>query len=295
MNSPKVSIVVPVYNCEKFISKCLESIISQSYKNIEIILVNDGSSDDSEKIIKNYQERDKRIVYFFQDNSGPSEARNKGIMNSTGEYLVFIDSDDTVEEVYVELLVNKIINSKVDIVCCGYKEISRHGNINYTDFNFEGNIPKHSFIEMVCKGTGGVLWGKIFKRNIITQNELAMDKHIFMSEDLIFVLQYVYYCKTFAAIKQYLYNYNRLNEASISSNISMEYISNHIKVCKILEEILYSLSLDQHKINQIISSRVQSLVLNLVEQQSKNLNVLGIKSSIENVKYIIISTIFGKI
>ena len=101
-------------------------------------------------------------------------------------------------------------------------EISRHGNINYTDFNFEGNIPKHSFIEMVCKGTGGVLWGKILKRNIITQNELAMDKHIFMSEDLIFVLQYVYYCKTFAAIRKYLYNYNRLNEASISSNISMD-------------------------------------------------------------------------
>ena len=255
----KVSVIIPVYNAENYISKCLESILNQSYKNIEIVVINDGSTDKSEELIKAYQDKDNRIVYLSQKNSGPSVARNNGIGHSTGEYLVFIDSDDIAERTYVELLLKKMVSSGADIVCCGYQDISEFGVLNHTDFDFENNVTRGSFAEMVCKGTGGVLWGKIFKRKIITQNKLKMDKNIFMSEDLIFVLQYVFYCQSFAAIKKYLYNYNRLNETSISSNISMKYIPNHIKVCKRLENILINLSLEKQKINQIISLRVQGI------------------------------------
>jgi glycosyltransferase involved in cell wall biosynthesis len=283
----KVSVIVPIYNCETFISKCLESVIEQTYSNIEIIVVDDGSTDGSGEIVNAYKGKDDRIAYYYQDNIGPSEARNRGIANSTGEYLVFIDSDDTVDTNYIEILLNKLITSGADLVCCGYKDISENGVLNYTDFDFNKSISLHIFIDMVCKGTGGVLWSKIYKKEIINKNNLKMDKNIFMSEDLVFVLQYAVHCKSFAAIKGYLYNYNRLNQNSISSNISIDYIQNNIAVCKHIEKIFSSANLRKNNINEVITERIQVIVINLVEQQSINIKDIGMKNAIHNVKKIL--------
>jgi glycosyltransferase involved in cell wall biosynthesis len=287
--APKVSVIVPVYNCEKYISNCLDTILNQTYTNIEIVIVNDGSSDGSEKIIKRYKERDNRIVYCYQNNSGPSAARNKGIQNSRGEYLVFIDSDDTVNKNYIESMLNKMINSNSDLVSCGYKDISVYGVWDCTDFQFDNSVSMHTFMEMVCKGTGGVLWGKIYKVEIIKKFNLEMDKNIFMSEDLVFVLQYASHCKSFAAIKEYLYNYNRLNQNSISSNMSISYMENYYLVCKHMEYIFNSVNMGEHKMNQLITKRIQDVVINLVEQQSININIIGVKNAIDNVKQLVTS------
>ncbi|HWJ78057.1 MAG TPA: glycosyltransferase family 2 protein [Niallia sp.] len=281
---PKVSVIVPVYNCENYISACIESILNQTYSKLEIIIVNDGSIDKSEQIIMEYKERDNRIIYLYQENNGPSEARNKGILKSTGEYLVFIDSDDTVDKQYIELLLIETIRIDADLVCCGYKEYSKYGIKNHTDFNINENVSLHNFMEMVCKGTGGVLWGKIFKSEIIVMNNLKMDKKIFMSEDLVFVLQYVSHCNVFTAIQEYLYNYNRLNQGSISSNISINYINNNIMVCEYLEEIFCSVKLDEHISKKIIVKRLQDFVLSIVEQQSNNVREIGIRKVCQNVK-----------
>ncbi|MCM3650421.1 glycosyltransferase family 2 protein [Metabacillus litoralis] len=281
---PKVSVIVPVYNCENYISACIESILNQTYSKIEIIIVNDGSIDKSEQIIMEYIEKDNRIIYLYQENNGPSEARNKGILTSTGDYLVFIDSDDTVDKQYIELLLKETIRLDADLVCCGYKDYSKYGIKNHTDFNINENVSLHTFMEMVCKGTGGVLWGKVFKSEIIVKNNLKMDKNIFMSEDLVFVLQYVSHCKVFAAIQKYLYNYNRLNQGSISSNISINYINNNIMVCEYLEKIFCSVKLDEQKSKQIIVKRIQDFVLSTVEQQSNNVKKIGIKKVSQNVK-----------
>ncbi|ARZ63775.1 MULTISPECIES: glycosyltransferase family 2 protein [Bacillus] len=283
----KVSVIVPVYNSEKFISKCLESIIRQTYKNIEILIINDGSSDESETIINVYRKIDHRITYYYQNNSGPSKARNRGILNATGEYVIFLDSDDTVHENYVMYLLNEMINSNSDLVCCGYKDISRYGMLNCSDFNFESSISINSFMKMVCKGTGGVLWGKIYKREIITKFNLKMDEKIFMCEDLVFVLQYASQCKKFKYVEAYLYNYNRLNQYSISKNISIHYMQNYILVCKRIEEIFKSVELDENEIHGIITRRIQDNVLNLIEQQSINIKSIGIKASVLNVKKIL--------
>lgn len=287
--SPTVSVIVPVYNCENYISNCIESILNQTFKNIEVVIVNDGSSDGSEKLIKKYIEKDNRIAYFYQNNSGPSAARNKGIINSKGEYLIFIDSDDTVDEYYIENMLNKMKISHSDLVCCGYKDISKYGIQECSDFQFDNSVSRHVFMDMVCEGTGGVLWGKIYKSEIIKRYNLEMDKNIFMSEDLVFVLQYISHCNSFATIKEYLYNYNRLNQNSISSNMSIKYLKNYILVCKHLEEIFNSVNMDQHKINQIVTKRIQDVVLNLVEQQSIDIKRIGIKHAIDNVKQLITS------
>ena len=137
-----ISIIVPVYNVQEYLPKCLDSIINQTYKNLEIILVDDGSTDNSGKLCDEYAERDKRIKIIHQKNSGQANARNKGIKESKGKYIAFVDSDDWIDEDFIETLEKYISND--NIVCCGYKEIyddkvveNRISNlitINKTDF-----------------------------------------------------------------------------------------------------------------------------------------------------------------
>lgn len=284
---PKVSIIIPVYNSEKYIDTCLKSVLNQNYKNIEIIIIDDGSKDNSFKIIQKYSNTDKRIKYIYQENSGPSEARNNGIKNSTGKYIVFIDCDDTVESLYIEKLVNKIDTENLDLVCCGYKDLSEYGKVDYTDFKFKGNQSIIEFAKLVCKGTGGVPWGKIYKRDIIVNYNLKMDKDIFMCEDLVFVLEYISHCKSFGCIDEYLYNYNRLNQNSISSNISVKYIENYKNVFERIRNILVSINMKIDEIDEIIKDKIQGFTINLLEKQSLHRVEIGKKKALENIEVIL--------
>lgn len=119
-NTILVSVVVPIYNVENYLERCLKSIINQSYKNIEIILVDDGSSDNSGKICDNYALSDKRVIVIHQSNIGAAGARNAGIEISNGEFICFIDSDDYISEKYIQILLETIVNEKSDIVICNY-------------------------------------------------------------------------------------------------------------------------------------------------------------------------------
>lgn len=277
-----VSIIIPVYNSEEYIEQCIESLINQTYEEIEIIIVNDGSTDNSERIIEKYKVKDNRIVYFPQKNSGPSVARNQGISIASGKYILFVDSDDKVESSYVELLVDAMELSSSDLVCCGYKDFSEFGVIEHHDFPFNKTTSKEAIIEFVCQGTGGVLWSKLFKREIIMEHKLLMDKDIFMSEDLIFVLEYVCYCSSFSSINTFLYHYNRLNQNSISANISSHYLGNFIMVCKKIEGILGAINYPIKEMKWIVKERIQTMVIILIEQQVLNLN--GNKAKINEVR-----------
>lgn len=286
--SSKVSVVLPVYNCEKHLDNCIKSILNQSYTNIEIIIINDGSTDRSELIINKFKETDSRIIYYSQINKGPSEARNIGISNSTGRYVVFVDSDDTIAPRYIESLVENIICSKSDLVCCGYKEISNIGLSNFSDFNYlSENSSLKSFVEMVCEGTGGVLWSKIFKNEIIEKNNLKMDKQLYMCEDLVFVLQYATFCDSFYYINQYLYNYNRLNQMSITSNFPRKYIKNFLLVNRYIELLLNKMNFEKNKIEGIILKRNRDFILNFIEHQCKNIRKIGFGNTIKNINYIL--------
>lgn len=136
MNNPKVSIIMPVYNVEKYLKKCLNSLINQTLDDIEIICVNDGSTDNSDKILQEFAQKDSRIKILTQSNKGQSVARNLAIENANGEYLGFVDSDDWVDLDYFEKLYNIAIKYDCDIACAGFK---RCGNLkssirkHYTD------------------------------------------------------------------------------------------------------------------------------------------------------------------
>ena len=120
MKKLKISVVVPVFNSEKYLEKCIDSIINQTYKNIEIILINDGSSDKSEEICNSYLKTYKNIKLINQSNSGVSVARNNGLKSSTGDYVLFVDSDDWLEKDMLEIMVKEIDNFDIDIVRCEY-------------------------------------------------------------------------------------------------------------------------------------------------------------------------------
>lgn len=121
--NPLISIIVPVYNVEEYLPKCLDSIINQTYKNLEIIVVNDGSTDNSGKICDEYGERDYRIMVIHKANRGVSSSRNIGIKNASGEYILFVDSDDEIEKDYVNVMARAVTNSDCDLVISNITDI----------------------------------------------------------------------------------------------------------------------------------------------------------------------------
>ena len=288
----KVSVIIPVYNCENYIDKCIKSILFQSYKNIEIIIVNDGSLDNTEEIIKKYILFDKRIKYFTQENLGPSIARNKGIENASGEYLVFVDSDDSINKLYLEKLLNKIKSDNYDIACCGYIDESKYGVVSLNDFwKNKDSLDKQEFLDCLFNGVGGVLWGKILRRDIIVQNKIRMNPKIFMSEDLIFILEYCKYSNKFGVINENLYYYNRLNKNSISSNIDISYLENYILLVNEIKAKLKVLKVNNKKIENIIISKIQSLLNRVLESESRKYLITKDKNKfIRNLSFVIENT-----
>ncbi len=113
-----ISVIIPIYNMEKYLTRCLDSVINETYKNLEILLINDGSTDNSEKICLEYAEKDKRIKYFYKENGGQGSARNMGLDIATGDYIAFVDSDDFIELDMYEILMNNIKQYDADISCC---------------------------------------------------------------------------------------------------------------------------------------------------------------------------------
>lgn len=285
---PEISIIVPVYNTEKYVKETLSSILSQSFNNFEVIVVNDGSTDKTEEFIKELELIDKRIKYFRQLNMGPSQARNNGISKAIGKYLMFVDSDDKVDKRYVERLFEKIESGKYDLVTCGYIDESIYGVSNQHDFWMEKEeLEKKEFVKCVCRGVGGTLWGKIFRRDIIIENSIKMNPKIYMCEDLLFILEYCLYAKKFSAINEYLYIYNRLNENSITAKLSSKYLDNNIFVAKEIESYLERLFITDGDISKITLDRIRAVVNAMVISEAnyylENKNFKVCKNNIDLV------------
>ena len=175
MKKVDISIIVPVYNAEKYISKCLSSLINQTKKEIEIIIINDGSIDNSEKIIKEY--KDKRIKYIKNTNQGIGTTRNQGIKEATGKYLMFIDSDDYIENNACELLYNKAEKDNLDMVVCDFyreKEDGEKKEDKIIDFK---NTTIKETPELLYKVNMSP-WNKLYKTKMIKDNEIYFEEEL---------------------------------------------------------------------------------------------------------------------
>lgn len=179
-----ISIIVPIYNAEKYLNKCIESLINQTKKELEFILINDGSTDNSEKIIKSY--KDKRIKYFKNENQGIGKTRNFGIEKATGKYIMFVDSDDYIDKNMAKLMFDKAFSNSLDMVVCDYYKVINNENI-------EEKLP--SFKQTTLKNSPNLLcdinlspWNKIYKTSLIKDNNIKFVENL-KYEDAPFVIE----------------------------------------------------------------------------------------------------------
>jgi len=197
----KVSVIVPVYNVEKYLDKCLNSLVKQTLKDMEIIIVNDGSTDKSQEIIDNYAKKYKNVISIVKENGGVSEARNLGLKKARGEYIGFLDSDDWVSKDMYKKMYQKAKSGNFDVVACDTQAIypaeKRYISSNIKNDNVSN---KELMIDAYA-----VIWNKIYKREII--NEIEFKKGMNFCEDVEFLYMVYSKIKTIGVVKGSLHNY----------------------------------------------------------------------------------------
>lgn len=216
---PKISIIVPVYKVENYLSQCVDSILNQTFADWECILVDDGSPDGSGVICDEYAQKDARIHVIHKENRGVSAARNTGLSAAQGEYIYFIDSDDYVEREALELLLSKAKQSEADIMV--------HGIVN--DYIYKHSSTAVKYVSLPDKDYSTILemsdrWGllkgpvnKLFKNSIIKNKSLRFDESISYGEDTKFTFEYLVHCHSIAFVPRHLYHYCFRNKDSLTS------------------------------------------------------------------------------
>lgn len=214
----KVSIIVPVYNVEKFLRKAIDSLLEQTYSNIEIILIDDGSTDDSGKIIDEYADIDNRIISIHKENSGVSETRNMGLEIASGKYITFIDSDDYIESNYIESAINQFRKYRgLDIVTTGFFSEVEEENDNknsVTKFKFQEKLYKsrkeilNDFILLWDSSIMYNIWNKVYLKSIIDENNIKFKMQDF-GEDVEFNKDYLKYVNKMYNLENCYYHYIR--------------------------------------------------------------------------------------
>lgn len=225
-NIPKVSVVMPAYNVEKIIGRAIDSVIHQTYTNLELIVVNDGSTDASLDVIQKYS--DSRIIVISQANGGLSCARNVGMRKAKGDYLVFIDSDDWYEETYIEELVSTSVKNGAQLVTCGMI-FHKPKKIQYStvyDLMCSSFFENNEFLSLLESGIMNSVCNKIYDLQIIRSNNLQF-KSIAIIEDLEFNLHYVEHIKRACFIPIYLYHYDNTSSV-LTKKVSTEMFDNYI-------------------------------------------------------------------
>lgn len=225
----KISVIIPVYNSEQYIKKCIESILKQTYTNYEIIIINDGSKDKSKEVIEELKkENSDKIIHIEQKNMGVAKTRNKGIKKSTGDYIAFIDNDDFIDEDYFEKLIEGSDNGKNDIVLCGYRRPDENGRIIKS---LEANNSDWTKFLITAP------WAKIYKKKFLIDNDLEfLDNNI--GEDVYLNLQAYLLTDKLKSIDYIGYNWF-FNTKSVSNSSQKDF--DKINVNKLLNESINSL------------------------------------------------------
>lgn len=208
----EISVIIPMYNASKFIKRNLDLLKKQTFNNFEVILINDGSTDNTEEIVKEYQ-LDCRFKYYYQSNRGVSSARNFGIDKSQGDFIVFIDADDYVGPEYLKELYEGIKN--YDFVFSGYK-IVRENEVEQKSISDYSVVDNQKIIQLINKDSSifSFPWGRIFKKSIIDKNLIRFDNSIKYGEDLIFNIEYALNIESALILKNYDYYYVQTDESA---------------------------------------------------------------------------------
>lgn len=214
-----LSVIIPAYNCEKTVRKCIDSIINQNIDRIEIIAVDDGSADNTLEVLESIAVIHNTVKIIRQKNSGVSAARNKGLENATGKYVMFVDSDDKLVSHSLKKVLEKMENEKYDFLIANHKRILRNSKgqleekipqVESNQYNSKEAI-WNDIIRLLNVGMINAPWGKIYLRSILEANHIKMDESLSMGEDLQFNLSYLEYANSLLIIPDVLYSYNTQN------------------------------------------------------------------------------------
>lgn len=240
-----VSIIVPVYNAVMYIDRCVQSILSQTIREYEVILVNDGSSDGSLHLCQSYADAYDNITLISQDNSGVSAARNRGLSVAKGTYVMFVDSDDYMFPQMCEIMVNTIEEKNADLVVCGTTETwgglwAPERDVDYHTFDsFKKDFIEHFNSELLSPP-----WNKIYRRELIKD---MFDTSISFGEDLMFNLKYLKNCQRVSFIKSAPFYHEKANENSLVNRI---YPSRLVEIEKVHSNVLAFYESDNPKLHQ---------------------------------------------
>ena len=285
----KISIIIPVYNGEKYIKQCLDTVLNQTYKDIEVIIINDGSGDSSDKILKEYAKKDKRIVYINKENSGVSDTRNTGIKKSTGKYITFVDIDDTIELNTVEKAVKYIEKYKTDVVRMNYRIDNYIGEINpnLLGKNKDIKLLKYEILDATLPAFCYLL---TIKKEILIKNKLKFNTKLGMMEDTIFLLELLDYIKTIYISNDVVYHYIQYET---SSSHSIEKIEKNIKNVLDVNKIILSQNYSK-ELKSIASKRQMLIIIDFLKtvNSSKQQEILkdiknniNFKNLLKNIDY----------
>lgn len=236
-----ISVIIPVYNGMRFLQSCMESVLKQTYNNIEVILINDGSTDDTQKLCEFYENNYDCVKAFQQDNSGVSTARNYGLDLAQGDYIYFCDCDDILHPEILENLLRNMQNTGAEISCCSYKNFTDILEWDKTGNSSTKVVCETDMIRMILNNTSclGYVWNKLFKREYIEKDiPLRFQENIVILEDEVFVLEYISRVHSMCISNEALYGYRsnengamqmEFNEGKLTSILGRERI---LDICK---------------------------------------------------------------
>jgi glycosyltransferase involved in cell wall biosynthesis len=271
----EVSIIVPAYNAEMYLERCIDSILNQSFFDIEVIIVNDGSEDKTKEICDTYNKKDNRVKVIHKDNEGVSKARNIGIQHSTSKYLQFVDADDFVSIDFTKNLVESM-GKIVELSICGFNSLSK--GVNKTK-EIEIKIPelsgiisigdfKSNFGELFNGSFINPIWNKMYLSEIIKNHHIHFDETLSMGEDLLFNIKYFKQCQNIFIFDGPLYNYIRYNNLSLTKSYKQDFFQNQKNMYTVVRDFLNCQNQSGNDIDGAYMSSVIDCIENLFHKNN---------------------------
>ena len=291
MKQKKISVIIPIYNAEKDLIRCVKSILNQTYKEIEIILINDGSTDNTAEICTELKKADKRIKYLSTENKGVSHARNKGLLMATGEYITFADSDDYLESNMYEEIMNDILESNADIGICGYDEGKEKG---VSDSSIE-IFNKKEAIENLFNNDSyrGFLWNKIYKKEILMKDRkfILFDERLKILEDLVY--NYIVFQNANKVVYNHskFYHYIQRESSALNTKFSKAKLTTLIALDILIFRIENEKIKDKLKVDYLRSASSSFYYMKKLYKNDK-VNIQNLRKAKKKYKYDVIHSTY---
>lgn len=251
MKGIKVSVIVPVYNSEKYLRRCLESIIKQTLKELEIIVINDGSKDKSLNIIEEYSKKDTRIKLINQKNMGSGQAKNNGIIQAKGEYICFVDSDDTIENIMLKEMYSSSRINMSDIVISRYQKLDFDGILLSVEKNYETYTSRKYFESLISFSLPSIMCGKLYKRELFKESSLLFPSTNMHNEDTSTLYKIIFFASKISFVNKVFYNWYQITNSKTNSTSKKQLEDLFIVYSKMKIFFIKYKILDEFRINLI--------------------------------------------